>query len=62
MLESEHGMSLAAAIEAEAQAQALCMGHPDFQEAYRAGKEKRPPAFEGAPPDAAAAAGGGERP
>jgi enoyl-CoA hydratase/carnithine racemase len=48
MLESEHGMSLAAAIEAEAQAQAICMAHPDFRAAYDANKEKRPPRFEGA--------------
>ena len=49
MLESEHTMPLAAAIEAEAQAQAICMAHPDFREAYDANKEKRPPRFEGAP-------------
>lgn len=48
MLESEHGMSLAAAIEAEAQAQAICMAHPDFRAAYEANKEKRAPRFEGA--------------
>ena len=48
MIESEHGMSLAAAIEAEAQAQAICMAHPDFKEAYEANKQKRPPRFEGA--------------
>src|SRR5437868_15205353 len=30
MIESEHTMALADAIEAEAQAQALCMQHPDF--------------------------------
>lgn len=48
MLESEQGMTLAAAIEAEAQAQALCMAHPDFREAYEANKAKRPPVFEGA--------------
>jgi enoyl-CoA hydratase/carnithine racemase len=34
MLESEHTMPLAAAIEAEAQAQAICMMHPDFRAAY----------------------------
>ena len=50
MLESEHTMPLAAAIEAEAQAQALCMGHGDFREAYEANKAKRSPRFEGAPP------------
>ncbi len=36
MLESEHTMPLAAAIEAEAQAQAICMMHPDFRAAYDA--------------------------
>jgi enoyl-CoA hydratase/carnithine racemase len=49
MLESEHAMSLAAAIEAEAQAQAICMAHPDFRIAYDANKAKQPPKFEGAP-------------
>jgi enoyl-CoA hydratase/carnithine racemase len=49
MLESEHTMPLAAAIEAEAQAQALCMGHGDFREAYEANKARRPPRFAGAP-------------
>jgi enoyl-CoA hydratase/carnithine racemase len=48
MLASERGMTLAAAIEAEAQAQAICMAHPDFREAYEANKQKRPPRFEGA--------------
>jgi enoyl-CoA hydratase/carnithine racemase len=49
MLESEHTMALAAAIEAEAQAQALCMQHPDFAEAHAAFKEERAPKFAGAP-------------
>ncbi len=49
MIESEHTMGLAEAIEAEAQAQALCMQHPDFAEAHVAFKEKRPPRFRGAP-------------
>ena len=49
MLESEAQMSLAVAIEAEAQVQAICMQHPDFREAYEAWREKRPPRFEGAP-------------
>jgi enoyl-CoA hydratase/carnithine racemase len=49
MIESEHTMPLAAAIEAEAQAQALCMQHPDFGEAHAAFKDKRPPKFVGAP-------------
>jgi enoyl-CoA hydratase/carnithine racemase len=49
MLESEHTMALSEAIEAEAQAQALCMQHPDFAEAHEAFKAKRPPRFRGAP-------------
>ena len=49
MLESEHAMTLGTAIEAEAQAQALCMQHPDFAEAHAAFKEKRPQRFKGAP-------------
>lgn len=49
MLESEAQMGLAAAIEAEAQVQAICMQHPDFREAFEAWREKRPPRFEGAP-------------
>ncbi|MDB4952914.1 MAG: Enoyl-CoA hydratase [Myxococcales bacterium] len=47
MIESEHTMTLAAAIEAEAQAQALCMQHPDFAEAHAAFKEERVPKFAG---------------
>jgi len=49
MIESEHTMALGAAIEAEAQAQALCMQHPDFGEAHAAFKAERPPRFAGAP-------------
>jgi len=49
MLEAEVGRSLGDAIEAEAQAQALCMQHPDFAEAHAAYKDKRPPRFAGAP-------------
>jgi enoyl-CoA hydratase/carnithine racemase len=49
MLESEATMSLSEAIEAEAQAQALCMQHGDFAEAHAAFKGKRPPRFAGAP-------------
>jgi enoyl-CoA hydratase/carnithine racemase len=49
MLESEHAMALAEAIEAEAQAQALCMQHPDFAEAHDAFKSRRPARFRGAP-------------
>ena len=49
MIESEHAMALGDAIEAEAQAQALCMQHPDFAEAHAAFKAKRPARFRGAP-------------
>ena len=49
MIESEHTMALSDAIEAEAQAQALCMQHPDFGEAHEAFKAKRPARFRGAP-------------
>jgi len=49
MIESEHTMGLAEAIEAEAQAQALCMQHPDFGEAHAAFKAKRAPRFRGTP-------------
>lgn len=53
MLESEHGMTLDQAIEAEAQAQAICMAHPDFRTAYDANKARTAPRFEGAPEPAA---------
>jgi hypothetical protein len=43
-------MPLADAIEAEAQAQALCMQHPDFAAAHAAFKVKQKPHFAGAPP------------
>jgi enoyl-CoA hydratase/carnithine racemase len=49
MIESEHTMALGEAIEAEAQAQALCMQHPDFAEAHAAFKDKRAARFRGAP-------------
>lgn len=49
MLEKEHAMTLAQAIEAEAQAQALCMQHPDFRTAHEAWKQKKAPVFQGAP-------------
>ena len=45
MIESEARMPLAEAIEAEAQAQALCMQHPDLAEAHAAFKESREPVF-----------------
>lgn len=47
MLESEHTMTLDQAIEAEAQAQAICMQHPDFRTAYDAWTKKAPIVFEG---------------
>jgi enoyl-CoA hydratase/carnithine racemase len=49
MIEDEHRMSLDDAIEAEAQAQAICMMHADFREAYEAISKKRVPRFAGAP-------------
>jgi enoyl-CoA hydratase/carnithine racemase len=52
MIESEHTMGLAEAIEAEAQAQALCMQHPDFGLAHAAFKAGGKPVFVGAPPTA----------
>jgi len=45
MLNRELSMDLATAIEAEAQAQAICMESPDFAEANRAFVAKRPPDF-----------------
>jgi enoyl-CoA hydratase/carnithine racemase len=47
MLNQEWDMSIEAAIEAEAQAQALCMQTEDFRRAYRAFVAKQSPAFEG---------------
>ena len=58
MLDTEAQMTLAAAIEAEAQAQAICMAHPDFRAAYDANKAKQPARFEGAPTFADEPAGG----
>jgi enoyl-CoA hydratase/carnithine racemase len=46
-LNLEWDMSLDAAIEAEAQAQAICMQTKDFRRAYEAFVEKREPKFEG---------------
>lgn len=43
MLQQELDMSLTDGIEAEAQAQTLCMQHPDFKEADTARLEKRAP-------------------
>ncbi|MBL8152390.1 MAG: enoyl-CoA hydratase family protein [Blastocatellia bacterium] len=45
MLNQEFNMGLTAALEAEAQAQAICMQHPDYNEAYKAFIEKRPASF-----------------
>ncbi len=42
---NEWTMALPAAIEAEAQIQALCMLTDDFDEGYRAFKERRTPHF-----------------
>ncbi len=47
MLDQEWAMSLDAAIESEAQAQAICMQTKDFERAYQAFIEKRKPDFEG---------------
>ena len=47
MLDQEWDMSLGAAIEAEAQAQAICMQTKDFERAYRAFLAKERPVFEG---------------
>jgi enoyl-CoA hydratase/carnithine racemase len=47
MLDQEWDMSLPAAIEAEAQAQAICMQTRDFERAYRAFLAKERPVFEG---------------
>lgn len=44
-LRREMDVSLSAAIEMEAQAQAICMLHPDFREAHEAWKEKRAPRY-----------------
>jgi enoyl-CoA hydratase/carnithine racemase len=47
MLHQEWAMGLDEAIEAEAQAQAICMQTRDFRRAYEAFAEKRTPVFEG---------------
>ena len=47
MLNREWSMSIDDALEAEAQAQALCMQTEDFRRAYRAFVEKAAPRFEG---------------
>lgn len=45
MLNREMDASLDTALEWEAQAQAICMQHPDYREAYEAFVEKRAPRF-----------------
>jgi enoyl-CoA hydratase/carnithine racemase len=45
MINREASMDLLGALEAEAQAQTLCMMHPDFREAYDAFVAKRPANF-----------------
>ncbi len=47
MLHQEWSMGLDEAIEAEAEAQAICMQTQDFRRAYEAFAAKRDPAFEG---------------
>jgi enoyl-CoA hydratase/carnithine racemase len=47
MLHQEWNMSIDEAIEAEAQAQAICMATNDFHRAYHAFVEKQKPAFRG---------------
>jgi enoyl-CoA hydratase/carnithine racemase len=46
-LHQEWSMSIDEAIEAEAQAQAICMQTEDFKRAYRAFVAKQKPQFEG---------------
>jgi enoyl-CoA hydratase/carnithine racemase len=47
MLHQEWSMTIEQAVEAEAQAQALCMLTEDFKRAYNAFVERRKPVFEG---------------
>jgi enoyl-CoA hydratase/carnithine racemase len=47
LLHQEWSMDLDAAIEAEAEAQAICMQTEDFRRAYRAFVDKQTPLFEG---------------
>jgi enoyl-CoA hydratase/carnithine racemase len=47
MLHQEWAMDLGSAIDAEAQAQALCMQTGDFKRAYEAFRQKQTPRFEG---------------
>ena len=45
MIEKEATYAFDAALEAEAQAQAICMETPEFREGYKAFMEKREPRF-----------------
>jgi enoyl-CoA hydratase/carnithine racemase len=45
MLNRELDMNLDTALESEAQAQAICMQHPDYREAYEAFVQKRKPDY-----------------
>ena len=47
MLSQEWSMTIDQAIEAEAQAQAICMQTEDFKRAYEAFSAKRKPVFQG---------------
>ena len=47
MLNQEWNMSIDQAVEAEAQAQAICMQTQDFHRAYNAFVAKQKPVFEG---------------
>jgi enoyl-CoA hydratase/carnithine racemase len=47
MLHQEWSMTIEQALEAEAQAQAICMMTEDFRRAYRAFVGKQKPQFEG---------------
>jgi len=47
ILNQSLGFDLREALEVEARAQAICMGHPDFAIAYEAFKMKKPPRFGG---------------
>ena len=46
LLDREAHMNFEAALECEAQAQAICMQHPDYREAYEAFVNKRKPSFQ----------------
>jgi enoyl-CoA hydratase/carnithine racemase len=46
MLNRELDMDLVTALECEAQAQAICMQHPDYREAYEAFVAKREVKFQ----------------